>query len=147
MNEFRADYVVCDADRERFLFIEFEDARQDSIFAVKSDGQTGTTYQWSRRFEDGFSQIVDWHFRIEDYRRTSKLQEHFGSDSIVFQGVLIIGRDRFLESQGTRSRFDWRIANTNIHSRPIHCFTFDKLYREMAGRLKNLKLVRSGGVR
>jgi hypothetical protein len=145
-NEFRADYVVCDATRKKFLFIEFEDAKANSIFEVKNDRRTGTSYQWSRRFEHGLSQVVDWHFRIDDYRRTSKLQEHFGSDDIAFQGVLIIGRDHFLQQQGNRRRFDWRVEKTTIDSRSIHCLTFDKLYREMAGRLENLRLVGSGGI-
>nr|WP_294512054.1 Shedu anti-phage system protein SduA domain-containing protein [uncultured Rhodopila sp.] len=92
--------------------------------------------------EHGLSQVVDWHFRIDDYRRTSKLQEHFGSDDIAFQGVLIIGRDHFLQEQGTRRR----VEKTTIDSRSVHCFTFDKLYREMAGRLENLKLVGSGSI-
>jgi hypothetical protein len=145
-NEFRADYVVSDATLRKFLFIEFEPAKADSIFEVKNDRRTGTSYQWSRRFEHGLSQVVDWQFRIEDYRRTSKLLEHFGSDDIVFQGVVIIGRDHFLQAQGTQKRFDWRVGKTAIDSRSIHCFTFDTLYREIARRLENLKLLLSGGI-
>ena len=146
LNEFRADYVVCDATMRKFLFIEFEPAKENSIFETKANGRTGTSYEWSPRFEHGFSQIVDWQFRIDDYRRSSRLMEHFGSDDIAFQGVLIIGRDRFLQKHGTQRRFDWRVQNTTVQSRPIHCITFDKLYEEMFGRLENLELIRSGGI-
>lgn len=145
-NEFRADYVVSDQTKQKFLFIEFEDAKEHSIFSEKSDSKTGTSYHWSRRFEHGFSQIVDWQFRIDDYRRSIKVEEHFGSDDIAFQGVLVIGRDCFLKKHGTQRRFDWRLKNITVQSRPIHCLTFDKLRREMVGRLENLKLLLAGNL-
>lgn len=141
LNEFRADYVVSEQSKSKFLFIEFEHAKKNSIFTEKNDSKTGTSYEWSSRFEHGFSQLIDWQFRIDDYKQSSKIDEHFGSSDITFQGVLIIGRDHFLKQQGMQRRFDWRVTNTTIKSRPIHCMTFDKLYREMIGRLENWKTV------
>lgn len=146
LNEFRADYVVSDQTKRKFLFIEFESAKEHSIFSEKNDGKTGISYHWSGRFEHGFSQIVDWQFRMDDYRRSSKIEEHFGSDDITFQGVLVIGRDYFLKKHGTNKRFDWRLKNITVQSRPIHCLTYDKLYHEMVGRLGNLKLLLAGNL-
>lgn len=63
LHEFRADYAVANNERSKFIFIEFEHAKEHSIFAVKATTKAHQSYQWSRSFEHGFSQIVDWRRR------------------------------------------------------------------------------------
>lgn len=142
-NEFRADYALADDGMSKFLFIEFEDAKSESIFVKKGRSTTNISYEWSPRFEHGFSQVLDWHFRIDDYRRTSKMKEHFGRQDVEYEGLLVIGRKAALEAQGTEDRLKWRLENVAVKSRRIHCITFDKLLEEVRGRLKGIEVVRS----
>ena len=142
-NEFRADYAIADVSMSKFLFIEFENAKADSIFSIKSKSGSTISYEWSSRFEHGFSQVLDWHFRIDDYRRSSKIKEHFGQQDIEYEGLLVIGRDAAVAKQGSEDRLKWRIENTTIKSRRIHCLTFDRLLAEARGRLNNIELMRS----
>jgi len=59
--DFVADLVVGDSKNSAFAFIEFEDASPDSIFVKKK-----ATPDWSPRFEHGFSQLVDWFFKLHE---------------------------------------------------------------------------------
>ena len=65
--DFFCDLVVGDSARGVYCFVEFEDATPTSIF--ESRGQKATL-EWSSRFERGFSQIVDWFWKLDDMRGT-----------------------------------------------------------------------------
>lgn len=136
-HEFRADYAIANKERSKFLFVEFENAKKYSIFAKKAESDGHTSYQWSKVFEHGFSQVVDWYFRIADYRKTSKIEEHFGAQKIDYVGILVLGRDHFLKQAGLTQRFEWRRANTVINSQPLFCFTFDELAQELKGHYES----------
>lgn len=140
-NEFRSDFVVADRRRENFLFIEFEDATEDSIFKRKSrsSNSANTSYEWSSRYEHGLSQVVDWYYRMDDYERTNKFEEYFGSPKVNYAGLLVIGRDEFLKQSGLMKRFEWRAEKTIINSKLLHCMTFDKLLKESIEKLLTLK--------
>lgn len=138
LQEFRADYAMANKDRSKFLFVEFEDAKKDSIFTTKTSSPSHTSFQWSPRFEHGYSQIVDWYFRLDDYQKTSKIEEHFGAAKMDYVGILVLGRDRFLKNAGLTQRFTWRRAHTVINSQHLHCFTFDELARELRGSYDTL---------
>lgn len=142
-NEFRMDFAVSDDKKSRFLFIEFEDAKKESIFRKKSNGKRSNSYEWSKRYEHGFSQLVDWHYRMDDLKRTNKFAEHFGSSHVDYQCILIIGRTQFLEEAGCQSRFRWRHENTLINSKVVHCVTFDMLLDELKGRLDGINALKS----
>ncbi|NER23723.1 MAG: DUF4263 domain-containing protein [Symploca sp. SIO1C2] len=141
-NEFRADFVVADRQKKKFVFIEFEDAKENSIFKIKS-GQSdswNTSYEWSPRYEHGLSQVIDWYYRMDDYERTNKFEEYFGHTQVSYTGLLVIGRDQFLKQSGLMQRFLWRSNKTIINSRPLHCITFDKLLEESIEKLSTLKI-------
>lgn len=59
---FRCDVATGSSTARQFTLVELEDARENSVFeAVK-----GRDYpRWSTRFERGFSQLVDWAWRID----------------------------------------------------------------------------------
>jgi hypothetical protein len=57
--DFASDIVLGNSERQAFCAIELEDARPDSVF--QRVGAKATT-EWGRRFEHGFSQLVDWFF-------------------------------------------------------------------------------------
>ena len=113
------------------------------MFVKKTDGKTVITYEWSPRFEHGFSQVVDWHYRMDDLRRTSKIQEHFGSNVLDYEGILIIGRDEFIRDAGGESRLRWRKEKVFIDNHRVHCLTFDGLLTELTGRFEFIDAIRS----
>lgn len=128
--DFRADLVVGDSVNNIYCFIEFEDATKDSIFV-----DTGrSTSDWSRRFEHGFSQIIDWFWKIDEEKNTTSFRSIFGSENIEFCGLLIIGRDTFL-SDIDKARLKWRLNKVLVDSRKVICITFDQLARDIRDRL------------
>jgi Domain of unknown function (DUF4263) len=141
-NEFRADFVVADRQKKKFVFVEFEDATEDSIFKLKSKNSdsANTSYEWSSRYEHGLSQVIDWYYRMDDYERTNKFEEYFGHRQINYVGLLVIGRDKFIQQSGLMQRFRWRSSKTIINSKPLHCMTFDQLLEESMEKLSTLKL-------
>lgn len=146
IGEFRADFAISNTGKSKFLFIEFEDAKKDSIFKPKTKGKTVISYDWSHKFEHGFSQIIDWHYRMDDLKRTSKFEEHFGLDNIDYDGILVIGRDSFLKDIGGSKRLNWRKEKTIINSRRIHCLTFDSLQTELQGRFDAIEAIINGDI-
>jgi hypothetical protein len=141
-NEFRADFVVADREKKKFVFIEFEDATEDSIFKLKfrRSDLANTSYDWSPRYEHGLSQVIDWYYRMDDYERTNKFEEYFGHRHVSYSGLLVIGRDQFIQHSGLMQRFRWRSHKTIIDSKPLHCMTFDQLLEESIEKLSTLKL-------
>ena len=128
--DFRADLAVGDSVNNTYCFIEFEDATEDSIFVEKGR----STSDWSPRFEHGFSQIIDWFWKIDDFNNTSEFRSIFGSENIEFCGILVIGRDDFLSDLET-ARLKWRLNKVLVDSRKVICRTFDQLARDTRNRL------------
>ena len=65
---FRCDVAVGSAAARQFTLVELEDARENSVF----EPVKGRDYpRWSSRFERGFSQLVDWAWRIDHERQPS----------------------------------------------------------------------------
>jgi hypothetical protein len=122
--DFRADLVVGDSTNATYCLIEFEDATRNSIFVKKER----STSDWSSRFEHGFSQIVDWFWKLDDFRNTAQFRAIFESDSINFYGMLIIGRESFL-SPIDKNPLRWRLNKVLIDSQKIICITFDPTFR------------------
>lgn len=133
--DFRADLVVGDSVNGTYCFIEFEDASRNSIFVERGR----STSDWSPRFEHGFSQIVDWFWKLDDFRNTAQFRAIFDSDSINFSGMLIIGRESFL-SPIDKNRLRWRLNKVLIDSQKIICITFDQLARDLKDRLSLYQL-------
>lgn len=140
-NEFRADFVVANRSRRKFIFVEFEDATENSVFKPKAQrsSSANVSYEWSSRYEHGLSQVIDWHYRMDDYERTHKFEEYFGSRDVSYTGLLVIGRSAFLEKSGLMKRFQWRSEKTVVNSKPIHCITFDQLLHESREKLLTLR--------
>lgn len=130
INKYRADFVVADQTQSTFSFIEFEDAKNNSIFNKNINKKT-STYPWANRFEHGYSQVVDWYIHLASNIQTQNMKSEFGSFSIKYFGALIIGRNSSLQHGDCRERFDHRISKSLIDSKHITCYTFDELYDAM----------------
>jgi Domain of unknown function (DUF4263) len=134
--DFSCDIVVGDAARRAYCFIEFEDAKPDSIFVKK---KSKGTPEWGRRFECGYSQIIDWFWKLDDLTATAEFANRFGERPVDYAGLLIIGRDEHLSSQREIQRFQWRWQKVLVNSKHIACFTFDELYRRLDDRMKEFE--------
>jgi len=128
-----ADLVIGDTKNSQFCFIEFEDAKETSIFKAST---AKSTPDWSTRFEHGFSQLIDWILWIENNRGNTAYTGRFNSPAIQFSMLLVIGRDRDLSSPALRERFAWRSDSVVVASKKVHCITYDKLCLDLSTRVE-----------
>ena len=128
--DFTADFAIGDSYNHAYCFIEFEDGKTNSIFKQTHRASA----DWASRFEHGFSQIVDWIYKLDDMKNTDIFADRFQQRNIDFMGVLVIGRRQALTPTEQR-RLKWREKFVLINSQRIRCLTFDDLYDDMALRL------------
>lgn len=131
LGDYSADLVVGNRATKEYLVIEFEDDRDSSIFKKV---RSRSTTNWSARFDHGFSQLVDWFYTLDDYKKTDKFKKEFGSGHISFSGLLVIGRNAGV-SETDRVRLAWRTEKVIVDSHPISCITFDQLHHSLNTRL------------
>lgn len=125
--DFACDFAVGDSRRNAYCFVEFEDAKKNSIFVSSSRA----TSDWAARFEHGFSQIVDWIYKLSDTEKSDAFEDRFGSRSIDAMYILAVGRSAFL-SEPEHRRIIWRERHVVVHSQKIRCMTYDQLYEELS---------------
>lgn len=130
--DFKADLAIGDSESGWYGFIEFEGASETSIFEKKGDK---VTPKWSTCFEHGFSQVVDWFWKLSALEYTREFISRFGSEFTGYEGMLIIGRTEGLD-QRERDRLRWRRDRLIVNSKHIHCVTFDELYLHLDTRLR-----------
>lgn len=135
--DFAADIAVGDPSSNTFCFIEFEDAKAESIFV-----KNGKKYkdEFSSRLEHGFSQIIDWFYKIDGLQNSDDLEERFGRNKIEYEGILVIGRDHFLNTS-LKKRLDWRARRTVVNSKHLYCYTFDELHSILTSKIAMLRLL------
>lgn len=127
LDDFYCDFVIGDSRRGAYCFIEFEDAKKDSVFLP---GQRFVS-EWSPRFEHGFSQIVDWAYKLNDIEKSvDTFEAKFGFRIIDPMSILVIGRTRFL-SPSEINRLNWRWKHVIVNSQQVRCMTYDQLLEEM----------------
>ncbi len=118
LGKFTADLVVGDTTTQNFVFVEFEDGKATSVFRQRGR----RTPHWSERFEQGYSQIIDWLQLLDNQRRTPEFEELFGAGSISTAALLVVGRQAAL-SPAEISRLRWRREKVVIDSKHVLCFT------------------------
>ncbi len=129
--DFACDLAVGEWDQGTYCLVEFEDAREDSVF--KKKGQKATR-EWGPRFEHGWSQIIDWAHKLDTRSPSADLLARFGRYEIHYETVLVIGRDKHL-NEGERQRLAWRNENVGFQMKQVLCMTFDELLRRFTGWL------------
>jgi hypothetical protein len=130
--DFRCDFAIGDWTRKAYTFVEYEDARPNSLFVKQGEKATRA---WSPRFDSGFSQIVDWFYKLQVMTDTPDMEARFGKRSIRYTGVLIIGRDQHLDP-GERLRLEWRQDHIVVNSKHVVCVTYDQLLDDLVFRLE-----------
>jgi Domain of unknown function (DUF4263) len=128
--DFTCDVAVGDSQAKAYCFIEFEDAGPKSLF-VKQGKKA--TREWSSRFDHGFSQIIDWFYKLQDMEKSDDFTARFGARSVHCAGILIAGRDEYLQP-GEKERLAWRRKHVVVASQHVECVTFDGLMRDLQGR-------------
>ncbi len=129
--DFVCDLISYDGIRNQYSFIEFEDAKKDSVFKINGNK---ATHEWSPRFEHGFSQLIDWFWMLSDMKNTTKFSNMFRKSGFSYHGLLVIGRDHFL-NQELIGRLNWRKDYVRVDSKAIECLTYDELARQLRNRL------------
>jgi Domain of unknown function (DUF4263) len=130
--DFSPDLVLGDFSRSKYCFVEFESGLSHSIFK-KNTGRKAP--KWSGKFEEGYSQLVDWFWKVEEQSGTTSFRKLFEADSIACSGLLIIGRDQELDNFG-RNRMNWRSEKVVVNSSLIQCMTYDSLLSDLERRIK-----------
>jgi len=128
--DYRADLLVGSKSASHFCVVEFEDGGADSIF--KNQPKRANP-EWNVRFEHGFSQLVDWFFNLDDYKKSHGFTKTFGYGHVSFTGVLIIGRAAGLDEM-KRTRIRWRSDKVRVDSNTVICVTFDDVYERFKKR-------------
>jgi hypothetical protein len=126
MGDYGADIVFGNREKQ-FCFVELEDGDPDSVLTRAGKK---STKEWSRRFEHGFSQIVDWFCHLDDFKKTARFHRNFGYGHIDIVGLLLIGRNEGLDPDDIR-RLRWRTHNVIVNSHPVVCLTYDDLYKQL----------------
>jgi hypothetical protein len=129
--DFGADAVIGDRARNAFCMVEFEDATPRSVFRRSGRSLPG----WSSRFQSGFSQIVDWFWKLSELQHTPDFARRFGGPFGNFMGVLVVGRSADLAPQEL-ARLRWFRHNVLVNSKRVYCCTFDELYSDLLERLE-----------
>ena len=129
--DFVADVIVGRKERGAYLLIELEDALPNSLF-VKVGKKS--TREWGRRFEHGFSQLVDWFRLLDDVKNTERFAGDFGRGHVSWEGMLIVGRSDEL-TDAERGRLKWRANRVTINGHKITCFTYDDVYTDLNRQL------------
>lgn len=129
--DFACDVMAGDSHTSHYIFVEFENAEPNSVFREVKGRKTP---EYALRFEHGFSQLIDWFWRLEEEQRGDKLGRIFGVNKITAHGLLVVGRNQNLK-QPEIDRLRWRQDNVKIGISSVSCRTFDDLYTDLAYRL------------
>ncbi|WP_292368322.1 Shedu anti-phage system protein SduA domain-containing protein [Mesorhizobium sp.] len=135
--DFACDAASGDSTTNSYLLIEFEDAVEYSIFGKVEAGKT--VRQWARRFEHGFSQLVDWAWRLSEEGNSTAFRQIFGKNHANIHLLLVIGRDADL-SDDDAARLRWRTRNVSLGPFRMTCLTFDNVLHSIRRRLHVTKI-------
>ncbi|MGO9260122.1 MAG: Shedu immune nuclease family protein [Bryobacteraceae bacterium] len=130
--DFACDLAVGDSVSNHYLFIEFEDARPESLF-VSKPGKASP--EFSPRLEHGFSQVVDWFWKLSDNEKSDEYEDRFGVRRATVHGLVVVGREQKLEPREV-ARLRWRQDHTIVDSRKVSVVSFDQLVKDLAFRLE-----------
>jgi hypothetical protein len=139
--DFRCDFAIGDWTRKAYTFVEFEDARPNSLFVKQGEKATRA---WSSRFDGGYGQIIDWFYKLHVMADTPDMEARLGKRAIRYTGVLIVGRDQHFQP-GERLRLEWRREHVVVNSKHIVCVTYDELLEDLWFRLDQYSMAGAAG--
>ena len=134
--DFACDIAVGEWTRGAYCFVEFEDAKKGSVFEKKGRA----TPEWGRRFDHGYSQVIDWMHKLAGRETSADNLARFGAYQINCEGILVIGRDAFQEP-AEMERLAWRSDRVSVNQKKVICLTFDQLLSQFDTRMNGLAVV------
>ena len=131
---------ACDAasgdtesDSTPFLLVEFEDATERSVLGNAAGGRM--IKPWSPRFDHGFSQLVDWAWRLScEPQGSPAFRRIFGVNDPSIHFLLLAGRDADLDDDD-KARIRWRANSVAFGAYRMSCLTFDAALNTLRRRL------------
>jgi len=130
--DFTCDLASGDSTKNAYILVEFENALSNSIFLRLAKGKT--MKRWSRDFEHGFSQLVDWAWRLSGEGPSDAFNRIFGARHASIRLLLIAGRENGLSSNDL-TRLEWRAENISLGAFRMLCLTFDGVLNSLRRRL------------
>lgn len=124
--DFTCDFVAAAFQNYKFFFVELQDAKSNSIFC---QGKRYTS-EWAPSLEEGFSQVVDWAFKIDDSDRSDEFEQRFGTRHLEVSFLIVVGRSSFLKGKDLK-RFQWRRNHIAVDNKQVRCLTYDELLEGM----------------
>ena len=119
---FQCDVAVGHSGTNQFVLVELENAVENSIFEL---GPRHRAYPyWASRFEKGYSQLVDWAWRIGLEGQSVSLENIFGTTAPRIHYLLVIGRDHWL-NKTANARLEWRRVHNGIQMGSATIWTYD----------------------
>ncbi|MBI1918891.1 MAG: DUF4263 domain-containing protein [Planctomycetes bacterium] len=140
--DFACDLAVGEHERGAYCLVEFEDALSNSIFQKQGEK---ATREWGKRFDHGYSQIIDWVHKLDGLTPGNDLLARFDRHEINYEMVLVVGRDKHLDG-GEKQRLSWRADKVLVNNKKIFCMTFDQLLSQFSVRMKALADVAKGAL-
>jgi hypothetical protein len=130
--DFVCDAATGDSQQHAYTLVEFEDATEYSVLRKL---RKGNMKSWSPRFEHGFSQLVDWAWRLtEEGSASAAYRRIFEKDNVTVQLLLVVGRDADLTPDDV-ARLEWRANSISLGSFRMSCTTFDGVLNSLRRRL------------
>jgi hypothetical protein len=126
LGTYKADLVVGDSDASAYTLVELENAGPDSIF----EDRGRVTSHWSRRFSEGFHQLVDWLYELDQRASDTALRQDFGHAEPDFFTILVIGRSPAL-SEREWDRLRWYRSRVLVDSTHVFVRTYDELASDL----------------
>ncbi len=130
---YRADFIIASKNEKQVCLIEFEDATTESIFSVKTESTKTKTYEWSSRFDHGYSQILDWKYYATEEK--ASITNDFSTPPKKLEFALVVGWEKHLQPSNLQSRYDFRKNKVVINSGTFYCWNFDSLVEELQEKL------------
>ncbi len=129
--DFTCDLAVGDSKSQTYLLIEFEDARTESLFVKVA---SKSTPEWAPRLDHGFSQVIDWFWKLSDMEKSDDYENRFGARHVAIHGLVVVGREQYLQPR-EKARLKWRQNYIIVNSKRVSIITFDQLARDIRYRL------------
>lgn len=127
---FRADLVIGNDKSRKFVLVEFEDGREDSLFK----GGTKNYRYWSPRLEHGFGQVLDWGWAKHTHPADVVFRNSFGGKVLDDCYVVVCGRNPQSGSLEDE-RLDFRRSRLQLSGVPLQLYTYDNLVDAMDDNL------------
>jgi hypothetical protein len=93
-----------------------------------------TTPEFSPRLEHGFSQVVDWFWKLSANEKSDEYEHRFGARRATIHGLVVVGREQNLEPRED-ARLRWRQEHTMVDSKKVSVISFDQLVKDLRFRL------------